>query len=256
MSFGSQVGSVHRLKQSLSKTGGQGRTSSDTWIRYIPKDNPIVVRFLLEPDGWVVYTEAWDNDKRKSYPVPEGTFVPDDHRTSTRYLAQAVDTETDRVVPLCLPKSLMNQVVARYDKYGTIIDRDYELSKSGTGLETTYMMDPEPPLARKLDKYDLLDLEEVLGGAYNAYSGEGMVTSEEAVPVAPQPVPVAPAPSEDDPITVVPEAEKGDDPTFTREDLNGRPIGELRAIARDRGISPRGMSVDQLIDAITGDDAL
>lgn len=254
MSFGNQVGSVHRLKQSLSKTGGQGRTSSDTWIRYIPKDNPIVVRFLLEPDGWVVYTEAWDNDKRKSYPVPGDTFVPDEHRTSTRYLAQAVDTETDRVIPLCLPKSLMNQVIARYEKYGTIIDRDYELSKSGVGLETTYMMDPEPPLARKLDKYDLLDLEEVLGGAYAAYSGEGMVTTQAEVPVAPAPVPVA-APDDDDPIDVVPEAEKVE-VTYTRADLDGRPIGELRAIARDCGISPRGLSVGALIDSIVGDDAL
>lgn len=255
--FGSQVGSVHQLKKQLEKNSGGARSSGDTWIRYIPKDHGIVVRFLMEPDGWVVYNEAWDPNRRKSYPVPVDTVVPDEQRVSQRYLAQAVDTENDRVVPLCLPKSLMSQVVARYEKYGTITDRDYELSKTGTGLDTTYMMDPEPPLARKLDKYDLLDLEEVLMGAYNNYAGTD--EDDDSVPVASTAEPPTASlldeeDDEDEVIHVVPDSEEDAPVKYSAEDLSGKPIGELRAIARDLSISPRGMSVSDLIDAITGSD--
>ncbi len=249
MSFGAKVESIQSLKQSLAKAAA---THDDVWIKYIPKDNPLTVRFLSEPDEWVRYDEAWDqharNGKGGSYPVPMGKVVPDDQRVSTRYLASAVDLDSDRVIPVCIPKSLMQQVVVRYEKYGTIVDRDYELSRHGTGLDTQYMMDPEPPVARNLSKYDSLDLESVLAAAYADYTGEAAPSQ-------------APAAEEVDDVPVLPDIEDGDDDEddddeeLTKDDLAAMPMATLRTLARAQKIDPRGMSKAELIAAITGEDA-
>ena len=47
----------------------------------------------------------------------------------------------------------------RSDRHGTLLDRDYELSRTGSGLKTEYMLSPEPRKVRKLDKYDIPDLD-------------------------------------------------------------------------------------------------
>lgn len=170
MAFGRKVGSIGELKKSLKKKTG-------TFIKYIPKekDGTITVRFLEEPETWISFQEVFDQVKRASYPVPdEGMpgFPSGDDRVSTRYLANAIDTEADKVIPLQLPKDLANQLVVRYEKYGTICDRDYELGRSGAGLDTTYYLTPESPTTRKVDKYEALDLEQVLEDAYNNVWGD------------------------------------------------------------------------------------
>ena len=42
--------------------------------------------------------------------------------------------------------------------------------------------------------------------------------------------------------------------TFSAEDLKAKPIGEIRALARDNGISTAGLNKAALIDALTGQD--
>ena len=37
-----------------------------------------------------------------------------------------------------MPKSVAASLLKKYDKYATLLDRDYELSRSGAGLETEY----------------------------------------------------------------------------------------------------------------------
>lgn len=162
MAFGRQVGSIKDLKKNLER--GKG-----TFIQYIPKQGGRNVRFLDEPENWLSFREVFDQVKRKSYPAPEegqpGYPGPDD-RVSTRYLCNAVDVDTDKVIPIQLPKDLANQLVVRYERYNTITDRDYELFRSGEGLDTVYGCTPDSPTARKLDKYKPLDLEQVLEDAY------------------------------------------------------------------------------------------
>ena len=252
MSFGSKIGSVSALKKSLEKTSSSG---GDVWVKYIPKNSDLVVRFLTEPDEWVLYSEAWDsearNGKGSSYPISTDMVIPDDQRVSKRYLAAAVDIDGDRVVPVCIPRSLMQQVISRYERYGTMVDRDYALSRSGAGLDTTYMMDPEPPLARKLDKYSALDLEAVLAAAYDSYLIENGGDQ------------IAPAPVEDIPVhsevpVVAVEAtpdDESDEDAISREDLSEMTVASLRAIARGQKLTVGGFTKDEIIDAILGADS-
>lgn len=255
MSFGTKVDSVHKLKKSLEKSSSGG--DSDAWIKYVPKDSDLTVRFLTEPDEWVKYEEAWDDDARRgkggSFPVPDDMQLDPDVRVSVRYLASALNMDDDRVIPVCLPKSLMTQVVSRYDRYGTMVDRDYTLSKTGKGLDTTYLLDPEPPLARKLDKYQQLDLEAVLAGAYQSYRSELDPTADDGeddeIPVHADDDPDGPDAS----TALV--ADEADDTALTAEELEEQPIASLRVLARAQKIDPRGMSKADLVIAITGADA-
>jgi hypothetical protein len=70
--------------------------------------------------------------------------------------------EEGRVVPLAMPKSLAASVEKKYTKYGTLLDRDYELTRDGTGFDTTYDCTPEAPTKINIGRYDLLDLKEIL----------------------------------------------------------------------------------------------
>ncbi len=169
MAFGRKVGTMADLKKDLSK-------GSSTFIKYIPKNGAITVRFIQEPEGnWEAFKEVFDQTRRKSYPVPPDESMPGypdpDDRVSTRYLANAVDVESDRVIPIQLPKDLANQLFVRYERYETLCDRDYELFRSGEGLDTVYGCTPDSPTAMKLDKYTPLDLEKVLQDAYEAVWG-------------------------------------------------------------------------------------
>src|SRR5215471_17088568 len=136
MPFGQQVGSMKKLKEGLK--GGIGP------IKFIPKNGNIMVRFLDEPNLWVKYFEVFDQVRNVGWPVPDDESAPGypdaDMRKTKRYLANVVDVTGDRdeVVALQLPTSLVNQLVIRYERYDTITDRDYELFRSGSGLDTDY----------------------------------------------------------------------------------------------------------------------
>lgn len=162
------MGSVKNLKSTLKKGSGGG---NPLWIKNIPKDG-ITVRFLSEPENWYGYSEYWESTERTFVPMVEGEIIPDDTRPSFRYLAVALDTTNDRVVPIKLPKTAANSLIMKYDKYGTMMDRDYDLEKFGEGLGTTYDVTPCAPQERNLEKYDLIDLEEVLLAARASATGE------------------------------------------------------------------------------------
>lgn len=169
MPIGQKTGSLKALKQSLSSGAGQG-----AWIKYVPKNGTMNIRFLQEPEEWVNYNEHFDQALRKSYPCTGETDCPGcqtQERRSNRYLANAVDLDNQRVVPLQLPKDLANRLVVRYEKYGTLMDRDYELSRTGEGLDTTYDLDPGAPTKMRLSQYQPLDLLQVLQESYDNVFG-------------------------------------------------------------------------------------
>jgi hypothetical protein len=180
MAFGQKVTSVKNLKQGLKSKGGL--------ITWIPKEASLNVRFLTEPDGWCKYTEIWSEVSNAGYPMPEEgqPGYPDpEQRKNVRYLANAVDVDANRGIVLQMPKSLVNQLVVRYDKYETITDRDYELFKTGSGLDTDYGLSPEPASKRKVDQYPIQDLEEVLQKTYDSVWGDSDAGEDEGPPARP-----------------------------------------------------------------------
>lgn len=157
-----KAGSIKNLKKSL-KRGGAG-----AFIKNVPKDASLTVRFLTEPTEWVEYMECYSEETEpRFFPVFEGLdpdFVAElKNKPSKKYLACAVDRDTNEVVPIKMPKSLVESLMKKYDKYETIMDRDYELVRDGEGLDTTYEAIPEAPKKMNFKTFDVLDLMDVLG---------------------------------------------------------------------------------------------
>lgn len=158
---GGKVKSIASLKASMKKGG-----SGSAYLTRVPADATLTVRFLTEPDdennGWVNYFEHYDS-VRKFYPCSsECPGCMEGDRPSQRYLANALDVAEGKVVPLVMPKSMAASILKKYEKYATLLDRDYELSRSGTGLDTEYDVTPEPPSKMNLTRFDLIDLWDIL----------------------------------------------------------------------------------------------
>ena len=164
---GSKLGTIEAVKASLKR----GANSNLTYIKHVG-DEGMVVRFLTEPEEWYGYQEYYDVENKVFVPMVVDEVLPDGVRPSFRYLTCALDTQTDRVVPLKLAKTCANLLMIKYEKYGTVIDRNYELDRHGTGLDTTYDVTPCTPTKVNLKKYDLLELDEILEQARKIAEGE------------------------------------------------------------------------------------
>lgn len=156
-----KLGTVANIEKSLKGAGGNRGDKIVT----VPAKGVLNVRFLQEPTEFYNYYEYYDPDTKMSYPVVEGEDPPEDVRISKRYMGNVLLTDDKKVRAVIMPSSLFEQIFTRYQKYGTILDRDYELSKTGSGLDTKYLLDFEA--ASKLpgmNKWQakMLDLEEVL----------------------------------------------------------------------------------------------
>lgn len=276
MPIGRKMGSIRDLKESL-KTGGSGK---GTFIKYIPRGTSgstgsLTVRFLEDPESWVNYYEHWDETLQKAYPCIDLDCpgCATNEKRSSRYLANALDVESDRVIPLQLPKTLTSTLVALYERYGTLTDRDIELLRSGEKLDTTYNAVPEAPMPRKVTKYQMHDLQQVLDDSFasafgvdddddeeppKAKNGRGRsqaarrathdVDDDDDVDDEPEPpkpkakgkkAPKFEPDVEDVEDDEEPEADdepedaEGDDDFWTEDELEAMGIGALRAIARD-----------------------
>lgn len=164
---GKKMGNIKTLRESLKKGG----SSLGSYIKNVPAEG-ITVRFLTEPEEWFGFYEYWNDESRTFVPMAQGEILPDGAKPSFRYLTQALDIANDRVIPLKLAKTAANSLILKYDKFGTMIDRNYELQKHGEGLDTTYDVTPDAPSKLNLAKYELVDLEQVLVTARASALGE------------------------------------------------------------------------------------
>ena len=158
-------GKYGSMKNAAKQTKGSGGAQ---WIKFISKEEDLVVRFLTEPEEWVGYEEVFDEEARMYRPLVEGEdgdALGGKYGPSKRTLTNALDVEEDRVVALKLPISLANKLVERANKRGTITDRDFELSVT-SGKRTEYNYEPLDKEFVELSDYELLDLEQVLIDTY------------------------------------------------------------------------------------------
>jgi len=278
---GGKIKSIANLKASMKKGGG-----GSAYLSRVPADASLTVRFLTEPDdennGWVQYYEHYDQ-VRKFYPCTDacpGCMEGD--RPSARFLSNALDVAEGKVIPLVMPKSMAASILKKYEKYATLLDRDYELSRSGTGLDTEYDVTPEPPSKMNLTRFDLIDLWDILKD--QLAQAEGIVSSgddEDDAPKATKPLrAVKPAPADDDDdadedddevyanggsgAVAVMDADTDDDVDdedvddddgyMTREDYMEMSLAELKALAKDDvGFTVaelRGKDKDAIVDML------
>ena len=256
-----QMGSMKALKESLKKGGGSG---SVTYIKNVPSEG-ITVRFLTEPEQWFGYYEYWDDVAKNFVPMVEGEILPDGARASFRYLASALDVDSDRVIPLKLAKTAANSLILKYDKYDTMMDRNYELQKHGEGLDTTYDVTPDSPSKMNLAKYEGVDLESILVSARKMALGEDASVDEdlsvddddvdddddvqaELDDILPDSADEAEEDGDERYNRLFPNEVARDD--YTKSELQEMEQDELIYVLDDWGEDTDGLSNDELIEAI------
>jgi hypothetical protein len=267
---GGKVKSIATLKSSMKKGGGGSQ-----YLARVPADGTLTVRFLTEPTEWVTYFEHYDQ-VRKFYPCTDDCpGCTEGDRPSARYLSNALDVGETRVIPLVMPKSMAGSVLKKYEKYATLLDRDYELSRSGTGLDTEYDVTPEPPTKMNIDRFDLINLMEILEGQLEMADNSTSTSDDDDddAPVAKTPAKkTAAKPSkaaadddddddsdeDDDDLDEDSSDDDGGDDFWKREDLEGMSLKELRQAALDTGYTSadvRGLDSDAIMELLTTGDA-
>lgn len=135
------------------------------WLRNFQRGET-TVRFIDEPEDWIVFKEHYNSDKHW-FPCSSEVTCPgcssDDEqqrRKSTKYATNLYLVKSGEVRPFKIPISLANALERRAERNGgTICNRDYAILKSGSGLETSYDVDQEA-------KYDL-DAKPLRAQAHN-----------------------------------------------------------------------------------------
>lgn len=156
---GGRIGSMKELEKTLKSKGNPN-------VKIIPSEDSITTRFLDDPEDWHGYYEHYFEGNY--LPCADGCEAcdsddPDEKRRTFRYLANAYVVDDQKVRAIKLPKSLVEILAAYKKKYGTLLDRDYELSRTGSGQnDTKYMAVPETPTKMKLSRFTKLDLDDIL----------------------------------------------------------------------------------------------
>lgn len=165
MAVAKAYGSIKNAKSSMKKRGG----GANGVIVRLKAEETLKVRFLTEPDQWFEAQFHWPKGQKfPSWCSQEKSCANcksgDNPRTCV--LANVLDREGGKVVVMQMPGSLAQQVFKRYEKFdGTVMDRDYELSREGSSLEDTkYMVDYDAPSRFNGKRYasSLHDIEEII----------------------------------------------------------------------------------------------
>jgi hypothetical protein len=152
---GGVAGSIAALRSAVKKGSGSG------FIQNVP-DAGLTVRFLTEPGEWFAYKEHYDQE-RKFFPCADDCPGCDEGlRASDRYLTNAYDVEAKKIIALKITKTLARKLMGKYDRHGTVMDRDYELEREGTGLETEYGVEENGVSRAPKGPHQLIDLQKIL----------------------------------------------------------------------------------------------
>ena len=163
------------IKQSLS--GG-----SNQYAQRVPEDG-IVVRFLTEPEEW--WEVVLHYGDKTSFPCngDAGCLGCDEgFDTGRKWYASAYVPGDDRVVVFEMGKSVVEAILKKYERNHTVTDRDFEVTKEGTGMRTRYDVEAlDVRHIKGLDKMEPIEMEEFfeewLKRAMREEGGEEEVTA-------------------------------------------------------------------------------
>lgn len=161
-----RFGSVKAAKSALKSNRSNGA------LKRLNADQTLKVRFMTEPDDWyeahyhwIGKEFLWCNQQTSCAGCKTGD------RPKTTVLANAVifgsDDEKDmnRVVVMQMTATLANTLLKFHEKRGTLLDRDYDLMREGSGLnDTVYSADPDDPKKRNMARFEkyMHDIEAII----------------------------------------------------------------------------------------------
>lgn len=188
------MGLINEIKNDIAKAGeNRGK------ILYVKSGNKIRVRFLQEIDEG--YSFLFHQNFNKGYQclcpknldedneciycdAVDGNSVEDGDRTYKMYAWSVYDFDAKEVkvalfkVNRCSPVS---SLVDMSENYGTIMDRDYVLIKTGKGFDTSWSILPQDKSKFKNEKAKPLTKKAVLEILAKAYPYEGDLSKDEDI---------------------------------------------------------------------------
>lgn len=238
---GGLAGSADRIKQDQARS----KQGPRTYIRRVKDGESLDVRFMTEPDGWFSFREYYvqgigyfpdANLQELGIDLPEGTRNP-----SKRYLANAYLPGEDKVVPLLLPLDLASRIVMRFDRNGTVQDRDFVLHRAGSGVDTKYDVETADKESRDMSDKSLLDLGLVLQRQFEDAFGMDPMEVDETEEA-------------ESPTEVSSSTGEGDDGTLTEEQALAMDEDDLVLICEQIGVERSGNeSKAELVELIFAD---
>jgi len=150
----------------------------------IPEDDSVIVRFLEEPFEWVSFQQHYMGGYFPCVPSDcPGCEATPPNIPSTKFLANVADrNDEDKPKVLIMAKSLVDTLRRRYEKRDTITDRDYELSREGTGRDTKYDAEAQDKEHFSTRGVQLTDLYEFIDQMFDRAFGDEDDDDEEETP--------------------------------------------------------------------------
>ena len=175
---------VNDIKNQVKKSG-----SNKGKFLYFRAGTKVRVRFLSDMDDGFKFTFHDSFDRGVNSPCQElfGRDCPycddDGLRTRDQYCWSVWDYDAKEVKLLLAPVNNCSPIpalVAMYDTYGTLTDRDYVITKQGSQQNTTYSVVPMDKVKFRNDKAKALSESKVLSLLDKAFPFDG--DDEDATP--------------------------------------------------------------------------
>ena len=252
--------------------------SGGDFMRYI-KDGPQSFRFLQEPNDWLRYWEHYnpmgfsfpcaDPDMQDPASCPGCSSDLEKMKKPARRFAGNVLTSyngIDYVNVLKVGTMVFDKLENRFDRFGTICDRDYTITRyktSGDRYDFDVEGDPPTPLPQPVTSYQLKDVEQMLVDAYNDSWGEGAAKVEAPKPrsivAAQEPPPFSQAPASNPKEAVakiMPAAERSEpEPVYQEEDLRAMDYDDLVLLVKtdmDAAVPDEYTTTDAVVNWLMG----
>lgn len=176
------------------------------------------VRFLQECDDWILFREHYTIEG-KSFPCTNSretcpgcmSEIEKVNKSSRKYAANVLNLATGRVQAYKMPITLANRLTARAERNnGSIITRDYNIIRTGDGLETEYDVEQDEKYDIDINQYksSFVDIEAILSESFQEVWGSVSEVTDKPAAKKVQEVPpfkptvVSQAPLEDEEIEV------------------------------------------------------
>jgi hypothetical protein len=136
------------------------------------------VRFLHEPFGktkWVEYYEHYvpggGGGNGAYVPCIENCRLDGDIRAGKRWYVNVWDRDSKQVRLLKLTGAMIENMIIKYERRGTIMDRDYSITRTGEGTDTKYHIEAEEKEAFDQRNIKLIDIMAYLDQQAQSYYG-------------------------------------------------------------------------------------
>lgn len=137
------------------------------------------VRFLHEPfnkrNPWVEYQEHYvpgSGGGNGAYvPCIEDCRLDGDIRAGKRWYVNVWDRDSKQVRLLKLTGAMIENLIIKYERRGTIMDRDYSITRTGEGTDTKYHIEAEEKEAFDQRNVKLIDIMGYLDQQAQSYYG-------------------------------------------------------------------------------------